>query len=598
MFLAVLGQDPYTFYDGETSLNEAIPFTVRLDGRTYGVDLRNYRRSSLATLRDSVVSTGQVDDSLFNTDGAWWRYRRNWHAGAGQSIMDLGESRDSRRFDTSVGVDVWTEGELNLLPSTSLSTALVDGSTIRLAVTAGYLYALDDQVIYRTSDLTTWTQVTITGTPKDMTSDGVNVYVATTSKVEKVEPASPVAVHFANKVLDRVWFAAGYLFGSDDKHLHTYSSTGSETTVYSHFLDSFIWTTVFAVGSKIYAGGYGGVKSELYGFTISSAGSLVLGAEVAPFGTNELILSAVSHVGLVLICTNKGIRLATPGADGSISYGPLIDDPGPVYDAAAEGQFIWFTWSGIGPNKTGLGRASLAVTPGTLQPAYASDIYAEQSATTTAVARFNGRTVFGVAGHGIYASSTTAFVTTGTLSSGKVYYGAVERKSVTDALASFDPLAAGEKITLSCYDDANQEIESVVGAQVGQSTIDVQLDGEQGNYFVVNVQLEGNGTSSPTFRYWRIRAFPVVPPVEQFLVPLQLYSKVVVNDGQGQLFSHDIDEEMEYLVSAWREKRPLTFIEGDQVRRVRLEAYEYTPHDWSDSLTGFEGTMVVRLVTL
>ena len=77
MLTVVLGQDPYTFYDGETSLNEAVPFTVRLDGRTYGVDLRNYRRSSLATLRDSVVSTGQVDDSLFNTDGAWWRYRRN-----------------------------------------------------------------------------------------------------------------------------------------------------------------------------------------------------------------------------------------------------------------------------------------------------------------------------------------------------------------------------------------------------------------------------------------------------------------------------------------------------------------------------------------
>ena len=598
MFLAVLGEDPYTFYDGETSLNEAIPFTVRLDGRTYGVDLRNYRRSSLATLRDSVVSTGQVDDSLFNTDGAWWRYRRNWHAGAGQSIMDLGESRDSRRFDTSVGIDVWTEGELNLLPATTLSTSAVDGSSIKLAVTASHLYALDDQAVYRTADLTTWDQVTITGFPKDITSDGVNVYIATTSKIEKCEPASAVAVHFANKILDRLWFAAGYLFGSDTQHLHTYSSSGSETTVYSHFLSSFTWTTVFAVGSKVYAGGYGGVKSELYGFTISSGGALVLGAEVAPFGTGELLLNAVSHVGVVLICTNKGVRLATVGADGTITYGPLIDDPGPVLDAAAEGQFIWFTWSSIAPNKTGLGRASLAITPATLQPAYASDIYAEQSATTTAVARFNGRTVFAVAGHGVYVSSTNSFVTSGTIASGKMYYGAVERKSVTDALASFDSLNGGEKVTLSCFDDRDEEIESVVGAQPGQTTIDVQLDGEQGNYFTVEVLLEGNGTSSPTFRYWRVRAFPVVPPVEQFVVPLQLFSKVVVNDGQGQLLSHNIDEEMEFLVSAWREKRPLTFVEGDQVRRVRLEAYEYSPHDWSDSLTGFEGTIIVRLVTL
>lgn len=598
MLTVVLGQDPYTFYDGETSLNEAVPFTVRLDGRTYGVDLRNYRRSSLATLRDSVVSTGQVDDSLFNTDGAWWRYRRNWHAGAGQRIMDLGESRDSRRFDTSVGVDVWTEGELTLLPSTQLSTSAVDGSNIKLAVTASHLYALDSQAIYRTADLTTWEQVIITGTPKDLTSDGVNVYVAGTSKMEKVTPGSATAVHFANKVLDRLWFAAGYLFGSDGTHLHTYSNTGSETTIYTHFLSGYVWTTVFAVGSKIYAGGYGGTKSELYGFTIASNGSLVLGAEVAPFGTNELLLNAVSHVGLVLICTNKGIRLATVGTDGSISYGPLIDDPGPVYDAFAEGQYIWFTWSGIGPNKTGAGRASLAITPATLQPAYATDVYAEQSATTTAVARFNGRTVFGVAGNGVYASTTSGYVTEGTISSGNIYYGAVERKSVTDALASFDALASGEKVTMTMLNDANEEIETVVGQQSGQTTIDVQLDGEQGNYFTTTIMLEGDGTSTPTFKYWRVRAFPVVPPVEQFVVPLILYSKSVVNDGQGQLYSIDIDEEMEYLINAWREKRPLSYIEGEIVRRVRLEAYEYTPQDWSDSLTGFEGTMVVRLVTL
>lgn len=598
MLTVVLGEDPYTFYDGETSLNEAVPFTVRLDGRIYGVDLRNYRRSSLATLRDSIVSTGQVDDSLFNTDGAWWRYRRNWHAGAGQSIMDLGESRDSRRFDTSVGVDVWTEGQLTLLPATALSTNAVDGSNIKLAVTASHIYALDSTVVYRSADLVAWTQVTMNGTPKDITSDGVNAYIATTTHIEKVAPGSAVATHLANKVLDRIWFAGGYLFGSDATSLHTYSNTGSQSTIYTHFLSNFSWTTVFAVGSKIYAGGYGGTKSELYGFTIASNGSLVLGAEVAPFGTNELLLNAVSHVGLVLICTNRGIRLATTGADGTISYGPLIDDPGPVYDAFAEGQFIWFTWSGIAPNKTGAGRASLAITPSTLQPAFATDVFAPHSATTTAVARFNGRTVFGVAGHGVYATSTTNFVAEGFLSSGDIYYGAVERKSVTDSLASFEPLAAGESVTMTVLNDRNEEIESVIGQQIGQTTIDVRLDGEQGNFFTTTIVLGGDGSSSPTFKYWRLRAFPVVPPVEQFVVPLLLYSKSVVNDGQGQLYSIDVRDEMEYLVNAWRAKRPLSYIEGDVVRRVRLEAYEYTPHDWSDSLTGFEGTFIVRLVTL
>jgi hypothetical protein len=598
MLTIPLGRDPFAFYDGETSLNEAVPFTVRLDGRTYGVDLRNYRRSSLATLRDSVVSTGQVDDSLFNTDGAWWRYRRNWNAGAGQSIMDLGESRDSRRFDTSVGVDVWTEGQLTLLPATTLSTALVDGSDIKLAVTATHIYALDNTVVYRSTNLSTWEQVTTTGTPKALTSDGVNVYIAGTTKVEKVTPASTTAVHFANKVVDDLWFAAGYLFGSEGSALHTFSSNGSDSKIYEHFLNTFVWTTVFAVGSKVYAGGYGGVRSEIYGFTISSSGTLVLGAEVAPFGINELVLEAVSHVGTVLICTNKGIRLSTVGADGTISYGPLIDDPGPVNSAFAEGRFYWFTWSGIAPNKTGVGRADISLTPNPLQPAYASDIYAEQSSSTTAVVRFAGRTVFAVANSGIYVESATAKVTSGRLTSGKVYYGSVETKSVTDALASFAPLAAGQKISMSVYDDSGNNIEDVVGNQVGQTTIDVQLDGEQGNYFEATVTLEGNGLTTPILRYWRLRAFPVVPPVEQFIVPLLVYSKTVINDGQGQLLSSNVDDEIDHLISAWKDKRPLTFIEGDSVKRVRLEAYEYAPNDWSDTHTNFEGTMTVRLVTL
>ena len=74
MLPVLLGTNPFVFYEGETSLNTSIPFTIRLDGHTFGIDLKNYKRSSLATLRDSIVSTGQVDDSLFNTDGAWWRY--------------------------------------------------------------------------------------------------------------------------------------------------------------------------------------------------------------------------------------------------------------------------------------------------------------------------------------------------------------------------------------------------------------------------------------------------------------------------------------------------------------------------------------------
>ena len=599
MLSVLLGKNPFIFYEGSTSANDAVPFTVRLDGQSYAVDLRNYARTSVATLRDAVVSTGQVDDSLFNTDGAWWRYRRNWHGGAGQSIMDLGDNRDARRFDTSIGVDVWTEGQLRLLPSTSAVNTTVDGAEILIATTSSYIYILDVDGVYRSSDMSTWTQITgLAGTPLALCTDGIDAYIGTSTKLFKVEPASVAAVNVHNNKTDGIWFVGNYLLASRDHHLYSVSSSGAETKITEHFQDTFKWTTAFAVGSKIYAGGYSGTKSELYGFSISSAGALVVGAEAAPFGQNELLINAVSHVGVVLICTNKGIRLSNVGQDGSITYGPLIDDPGYVRSAFAEGKYIWFTWSNMATGKTGCGRVDISLTPAELQPAYATDVYAEKTGDVTAVARFNDRTVFGVATHGVYASSTTAYVTSGTLSSGKIYYGAVEQKSVTDALSDFAQLAANQKVTLSVTDDLGEEINTATASALGQTNVDVQLDGEQGNYFVVNITLEGPGTSTPTFHYWRLRAFPVVPPVEQFLVPLMLFSKTVINDGQGQLMSMSTSEQLQHLVEVWQNKRPVTYVEGTQTRRVRIEAYEYKPHDWADTHNGFEGILTVRLVTL
>lgn len=60
----------------------------------------------------------------------------------------------------------------------------------------------------------------------------------------------------------------------------------------------------------------------------------------------------------------------------------------------------------------------------------------------------------------------------------------------------------------------------------------------------------------------------------------------------------DTDESLQFLQEIWETKRPVSYVEGITSQRVRLEAYEYSPDDWSDNQTGFEGTMVVRLVTL
>ena len=600
-FAPFLGLGSYPFYIGTSTSDVAIPFTIKIDGRTYPIDVKNYKRSSLTSLRDAVVSTGQVDDSLFNTDGAWWRYRYNWFSGAGQSNMDLGEDRNVSRFDSSVGINVWDEGELSLLRSTSFSDGSFTGSVSLLCPTDTLLFASDGITLKRTSTFSSWTNITgFTGTINDIATDGINVYLATSTHLYTVTPAGVVtiAVHGGH---DRVWFAAGRLFASQGNILRTYDSTygiGAGSFLDTHFQTSFKYTTVFAVGSKVYAGGYAGSRSEIFGFSIGSTGALVKGAEVVSLSINELIQHVTSHAGVVIFCTNKGIRMATVGADGSLTYGPLIDTPGSVTSAQAEGQYVWFNWQSIDTNKSGAGRLDLSNTPRPMQPAFATDVYADTAGLCTTVARFNGRTVLGIPTVGVYVESTTGYVTSGYIDSGQIYYGTVERKSVTDLSAIFQPLAASQSVTVKIYDDQELLLNSAGSGVVNNTRITVQLDGEQGDYFKVRVELAGPGTSTPTFERWRLRAFPIAPPVEQYVIPILLYSKTIVNDSQGQMFSLDTDAELLFLKQIWETKRPISYVEGTTSRRVRLEAYEYSPDDWSDNQTGFEGTMVVRLVTL
>lgn len=598
-FAPSLGANPYVFYRGTTSATTAIPFTVSLDGRTFAVDFRDYRRSSLASLRESVISTGQVDDALFNTDGAWWRYRHDWSYGAGQTVMDLGQDRDPRRYNTSVGIDPWTESQLTLHHSTSQVTTTVNGSIIYLVATDTHLYAADGDSLFRTTDLSTWTAITgATGTINGLATDGKDVYVSTSTQLWKVTSASTAASSLVNHPHNGVWFVGNYLLTGRDNTLRSVASNGNETDISTHFQPSFIWTTAFAVGSKVYAGGTAGSRSEVYGFTINAGGELVLGAEVVSLSIGEQLHEVISHVGNVIFCTSKGIRLGTVSQDGTLSYGPLIEAPGSVTQAFAEGRYVWFNWPEIATNKTGAGRLDLSVTPRPLQPAFATDLYVESSNACTAIARFNNRLILGIPNLGIYAENLTGYVTSGSITSGNVFFGTVETKIVNDLKGNFRDLDTGESIRVVLADSDNSVLESAGIAEPNITEVELQLDGQRTDYFNVTVELLGDGTSTPTFKRWRLRSFPVVPPVEQFVVPLLLYSKVIVNDAQGQMYSADVAEELQFIENLWRLKTPISFVEGSSIYRVRIEAYEFQPREWADNYVGLEGTLIVRLVTI
>lgn len=597
---SILSDEPDGIFGGTEVATRPIPFTVSLYGVEYPIELKPYRRRSLDNIKPGGTTTSaQPDDSQFNNEGAWWRYVYDWSLGAGQVVQDFGQDRLPNRFASSLGIDPWTEFCAQLLPAVGLKDATAATNAFLIA-TGGFVYKSDGTGVKRSADLTTWFAITgLTGTIRDLATDGSACYIATSTHIYKVLDSGGVAatvVTVTGGDYSKVAFVSNRLLAAKLNVLYELNNAGVESAIVTHFQTAFRFTAVFNVGSRIYFGGYAGNRTELYGATTDSSGNLVVGAEAAQFPYNEQLLCGVSYAGAALLGTSLGIRLAILSGDGSLTYGPLIDAPGGVTAVTAEGRFAWFAWTDH-PGGSGVGRLALDRQVTSLQPAYATDVYtAASSNDVTGVCRFGGKTVFHVPSSGVYATLAT-FLTTGYIESGQVYLGTIERKALSEVVARFDPLLAGETVRLITSDHIGDEMGDVTTDVDGAELLDSSLSGEQAAWIEMRVELTGSGASSPCLRSWRLRGFPVVPSNEEFIVPLIIHRYVVVNDGHGQLRSMNPLEQIERLIAAKESNTIITYREGLRSYRVRIDKYEMQPREWDDRSDFFEPLFTVRLIT-
>lgn len=589
------------FFEGEYALERAIPFTVNLNGRDYPVDLKEYRHNGIAKFRDGVTTSGEPNDQLFDSQGAWWRYRFSWHHGAGQTIADLDQDADAARYFESRGVDPWDKYQACLLPSTELVLAAA-ADAISIIATSLHVYVADGAGVKRSADLSTWSSVTgLSGTVLDMDTDGINVYVATTTGVFTVgstlaATATSTAVP-SNGGFHSIAFVGNRLLASDGAEIGELTPTSFDV-FYEHFQAAFRWTAMFQVGSRIYVGGYAGNRSELFSVTTTTAGALALSAEASTFFSGELLRAALSYGGTVILCTSKGVRFATLAQDATLQYGPLIEDAGDSLCVTAEGRFAWFGWDDFPDAGCGLGRLALDEFVAPLQPPYATDIFTEdENDPVVAVTRFNGRTIFAIAGEGVYASSTTEHVEFGYLDSGQITFGTVEQKSMSQVKVGFAPLDDDESVRVSVRDENDVSLGTLITTAEGRDEMTLDLDGEETNRASVRIELRGDGTSTPCLRQWRMRGYPIAPPVEEWLVPLIIQSSVVVNDGEGQVLSMSPWDEVERIREVWVDASVVLYREGDHAVRVRVDNFQISTNDWRDGSDWFEVTCTVRLLS-
>lgn len=590
------------FFEGSLVALEPIPLTVNLDGIDYPIDLTQYRRNGLEALREGVVTSGEPDDQLFDSRGSWWRYRSNWVGGAGQRLVDIGDRQQADRFYASRGLDVWEETRACLHHSVE-DVRSVASANAGMLVAGDFVYYWSGTTVFRSSDLSTWNEITgLAGTVNGLATDGTDVYVATGTNLYTVAPAGLAAAASTSATApgggySSVAFVANRLMATGANVLYEVGASTLDA-VYTHFQPAFRWTTIFAIGSRIYVGGFAGSRSELLTLQTLSDGNLAPGPEAAPLGPGELLRTGLSYGGAALLGTSLGIRFAQVAGDGNLEYGPLIDAPGDVRAIDAQGRYAWFTWANFPDGGAGVGRLDLA-NQVDLQPAYATDVYTEATTgTITGVGRFNNRTLFLVANNAIYAESTTDYVTEGFIESGEVYFGTIERKAVTEIQIRFLPLVADQRVTVSVMDDQGTELGSGTVATVGARGLSVDLDGKTANYVTIRIEVEGDGTEPVCLTTWRARAYPIAPAVEQWIVPLIISSQVIVNDGMGEIQPFDVLAEVERLARRWRDKKVIGYREGPRTYRVRIDNYEMQTKDWRDSHDFFEVIMLVRLYSV
>ena len=601
-----------------SSSNVPETYDLAINGRDYMLDLEfnNYgvkfvieSEDFLKPQSDTATVSGQ---GSINPETAWSRTFESWHLGAGQQFWDRQNSSASR-FYSSQGIDPWTKWEICLLNETTAVKSNAMATNIFLTttgdvptVTGPKLYVSEEANIYRTSNLSSWTAITglPVGPPESLTSDGTNIYSAHgTSNVYRASGTGAAALH-ATGTAHQVWWVKGRLIVANNLTGTLYNPIGSGTTLgtsmftYVHPQGSaWTWSSCSEGTDAIYMAGYSGDKSIIYKCAVKPDGTqLDVPVVAAELPDGEIVRSVQGYLGFLLIGTDKGIRVARDV--GTVLIGQLIETGTSVQCFEPQGKFAWFGWSQYSANNTGLGRLDLSTDTqgGSIPvPAYASDLMAEgYGGDVLSVVTFEGLRVFSVKDDGVFAESTTGIkVDTGTVNTGSIGFGIVNRKIAVGMSVLTEPLAGSYEITLSANDGTYDSIgtESVALS----SRRDFSVNETAGEEYALNIILTADNTETPCIKRAILKAVPAAPTVEAWTIPILLHETLDV-DGDNVDVSPSYEKN---LISALRSSgSPVTLQFGTEAISVVIKDFKFYPFSRTSDSLDWNGTLVIEARTV
>ena len=565
---------------------------------------------------DQEASAGE--NSLSN----WWlRSATSWHRGEGATFYDA-DAGDIHRFRESANMDVWTQGDLSLLPATATVSSTIGGSSAVTCALGSWFVSGGKVYLYKASDSTLNEIAGSYSTAQKVATDGCSALVAsadglyeitsalvvtklydapggawTVQSLAYVKSRIMVACQITDALPMRV-FELGRTPSSAPAAIDLNVTTGDSKFEYASTSLSF--PAITETTSAILVVTNTGVQSRVLSFGIdtTSAGLAALKEpiNVAELPVGETVNALKTYLNTyIVVATNMGVRVAEETTNGlGFVYGPLsIEDD--VKDVAFDGEFVYATRNVLRSGEYGLWRLDLG-TAVSSSYAYASDLsITGDTPTSVAFVSDTGKALILTAG-ATYVEDPATRSVTGYLDSGWVRFGTTEFKQPV----SFSLRSRNDSGILGVWvvdrDGEKAEYDSVPIAKVLNIPLSSELS--PSGEFEIRVTMTSASNVSPTLDEWQLRALPAPLRSRTITLPLMCFSEE--RDSNGVTRTSDAWERLRSLETLEQSGGACLlqdFSTGEE-RICVVTAIQYeqaTPPSFED---GFGGVVTIQLQTV
>lgn len=558
--------------------------------------------------------------------------------------------------DITVAVPVWTSCNIFTNQMTVVNKVKV-ANVVTLTTSVAHAFQTGDSVTVAIGDAAFDGVAVITGTPstttftytlagadvpsastsgfasvaetpqsiKSLTSDGFKVYAALGSNgVHETQEGRTWSRQISALSATLVRSVKGRLMAANGQAIYNITTYGAApSALYTHPSEDWVWVDFAEGPGQIFAAGYVGDRSLIYRTAIKPDGTALDTPVVAgELPRGEVIRSIKGYLGLLLIGSDQGVRIAVINGDGDLTTGGLIETfdpdvpgyPSPVRCFEPQGRFVWFGWDNKNTEVSahpgsGLGRLDLSTFSEAEQlvPAYNEDLdYVTASGAVTGVVTYQNRKVFAIASEGfIVEDGAPAAAHTATFWSGRVNFALTDKKVPHFLHLAWQPMEGTANIGVNIATDGGDLVAVTTVAVAQDSTgavVDLRtaLPSSYHTFEVVLVVARSTGTPGiPYLTRWALEADPIPPRAAEVIVlPIDLTHAVEWADNPEPVGPREVFEQ----IRSWYTAGTVIDLQmgGRSAEKVTVMDYRWKPReptaeqppDW------WQGPLVVELKTV